>query len=219
MQEARFFQSTRGKIVEALRRRHTASALELAAEFGLSANAVRQHLVVLERDAFVAERPVKRGRTKPTFEYSLTKAGEALFPQHYDRMLGAVLRQVRSSFGDDAVRSIFEGIGQRQGSLLRRKTEHASDREKVEAVVEGLRESGVDVDLIEVNGALELREHNCPYANTVAEHPEVCSAIHSMMDEILPGVEVAQVESLATGGATCRFDIRKTTVSHEGSAP
>ncbi len=62
MHDARFFQSTRGKIVTALRRRRSASAVDLAGEFGLSANAVRQQLVALERDGYVAERSVRRGR-------------------------------------------------------------------------------------------------------------------------------------------------------------
>ena len=79
MQDARFFQSTRGRIVTELRRRGAASAVDLAGQFGLSANAVRQQLVCLERDGFVAERSVKRGPTKPTLEYSLTPAAETLF--------------------------------------------------------------------------------------------------------------------------------------------
>ena len=80
MQDERFFHSTRGKIVMALRRRHSASAVDLAGEFGLSTNAVRQQLLTLERDGYVAERSVRRGPTKPTLEYSLTESAESLFP-------------------------------------------------------------------------------------------------------------------------------------------
>ena len=64
MQDARFFQSTRGKIVSALRRRHTASAVDLAGEFGLSTNAVRQQLLTLERDGYVAEPCLGPGRSR-----------------------------------------------------------------------------------------------------------------------------------------------------------
>jgi len=67
MHADRFFATTRGKIVSELRRRGSASAAELAQAFGLSPNAVRQQLVVLERDGLVAETPVRRGPTKPTF--------------------------------------------------------------------------------------------------------------------------------------------------------
>ena len=51
-----------------------------------------------------------------------------------------------------------------------------------------------------------LREHNCPYATVVSEHPECCTVIHSMLDEVI-SPEVKQTESLATGGAECRFEV------------
>jgi predicted ArsR family transcriptional regulator len=207
MQDARFFESARGKIVAELRRRHSASALDLAVHFGLSANAVRQQLTFLERDGYVAERSVRRGATKPTREYSLTPSADELFPQTYDRMLNAVLRAVRSSFGDEGVRTVFEKLGEETAAKLStRFHEGESPRKKAEELALLLRENGVEVDLIEKGGLIELREHNCPYAKTVREHPEVCSLIHRVMEDAMPGHTV-QVESLATGGGACRFEI------------
>src|SRR5271163_2970562 len=121
MQDARFFQSTRGKIVSALRRRHTASAVDLAGEFGLSTNAVRQQLLTLERDGYVAERSVRRGPTKPTLEYSLTPSAETLFPQRYDKMLNAVLREVKQSFGPAALDTVLSKLGDRAVEKYREK--------------------------------------------------------------------------------------------------
>lgn len=210
MQDARFFQSTRGRIVTELRRRRTASAVDLASEFGLSTNAVRQQLAFLERDGFVAERSVRRGRTKPTLEYSLTAAADGLFPQRYDRMLNAVLREVRETRGEAAVREIFEHMGERAVRRHQERLAGKDVRAKVYELSEILRENGVEADVVETERGLELREHNCPYANTVAEHPEVCKVIHTVLKETLPG-EAAQVESLATGGGACRFEIETAT--------
>ncbi len=103
MQADRFFQTTRGRIVEELRIRKCASAVDLAQVFGLSPNAIRQQLVVLERDGLVVEKSVRRGRTKPTYEFSLTPDAEKLFPQHYDKMLGAVLREIKTQYGHEGV--------------------------------------------------------------------------------------------------------------------
>ena len=75
----RFFETTRGKIVTALRGRHGASAYELAQEFGLSPNAIRQQLVILERDGLVSGHAVRRGKTKPTQEFALTPDAERFF--------------------------------------------------------------------------------------------------------------------------------------------
>lgn len=208
MVDARFFQTTRGKIVTALRRRRGASAVDLADEFGLSPNAVRQQLVFLERDGFVAERSVRRGPTKPTLEYSLTPAAASLFPQQYDRMLNAVLREVRATYGASAVRAVFARMSDRATAKLKRRSTGKDVRGRVEDLAGMLRENGVDTEVIEITGGYELREHNCPYAKTVAEHPEVCSVIHHVMGQNFPG-KPTQVESLATGGAACRFEIQR----------
>ena len=208
MQDARFFQSTRGKIVSALRRRHTASAVDLAGEFGLSTNAVRQQLLTLERDGYVAERSVRRGPTKPTLEYSLTSSADTLFPQLYDRMLTAVLREVKTSLGDDALDAVMGKLGKRASAKLRQRIGAPDARGRAEELAAALRENGVDSDVVQrADGTIELREHNCPYSQSIAEHPELCSIIHTVLHETV-SESSKQVESIATGGSACRFEIK-----------
>jgi predicted ArsR family transcriptional regulator len=203
----RFFDSTRGKIVGALRERRSASAFDLAGQFGLSPNAIRQQLVILERDGLISGHSVRRGKTKPTVEYSLTSHAERYFPQRYDKMLNAVLREIRSAGGDDAVKAVFERIGKRSADRLGAVTEEHPAEERLEKVVEGLKASGITAELQKTpTGTLVLHEHTCPYASVVAENPECCSAIHTILDHVAPG-KAQQVESLATGGTECRFEI------------
>jgi predicted ArsR family transcriptional regulator len=207
MQDSRFFETTRGKIVRSLRRRHSASAVDLAEEFGVSPNAIRQQLLALERDGYVVERSVRRGPTKPTLEFSLTPAAEALFPQRYDKMLNAVLREVRESYGQDGLETVLSKLSERAAASYRKKL-HAPDvKGRAFELAELLRENGVEADVV-VNdaGGIELREHNCPYGQTVGEHPEVCSIIHSVLRETV-SPQTRQIESIATGGDACRFEL------------
>jgi len=207
MHDARFFQSTRGKIVTALRRRHSASAVDLALEFGLSTNAVRQQLLALDRDGYVVERSVRRGPTKPTLEYSLTENAETLFPQRYDKMLNAVLHEVRSSFGKEALDTMLGKLGERAAEKYRAKLTAPDVKGRVYELAALLRENGVEADVVESpSGSLELREHNCPYGQTVGEHPELCSIIHTVLSETV-SKDTRQLESIATGGVACRFEI------------
>lgn len=207
MHADRFFATPRGKIVTELRRRGSASAADLAGQFGVSPNAVRQQLVVLERDGLVAERPVRRGPTKPTLEFSLTKDAQKLFPQAHDKMLSAVLREVREQFGPIGVRQIFDGLARRSVELARLRVNGDSPARKVEQLADLLRERGVvaDVDLIE--GGFALHERNCPYSTVASEHPEMCSVIHHVIDETVGGSH-EQTESLAKGGTECRFELK-----------
>ena len=182
------------------------STFDLAAEFALSPNAIRQQLVILERDGLVAGKSVRRGKTKPTHEYSLTPQADRYFPQAYDRMLGAVLREVRHTAGDAGVAQVFAGIAKRTVDKMSPQLDGKSTLERLEAIADNIRGSGVAVDVEEHDGTLVLREHNCPYANVVSEHPECCTVIHTMLDEVVSPA-VVQTESLATGGAECRFEV------------
>lgn len=209
MHADRFFQTTRGKIVSELRRRGSASATDLARTFGLSANAVRQQLVVLERDGLVAETPVRRGPTKPTYEFSLTADADKLFPQAYDKMLTAVLREMREQFGSDGVERVFDGLARRAVERARFSVTATEPEAKVAQLTEMLRKSGVVAEYSLIDGGFALHEHSCPYSNTAKEHPEVCQVIHSVIDETLGGDHV-QTESLAHGGKECRFELHPT---------
>ena len=207
MQPDRFFASTRGRIVAALRRRHAASAVELAAELALSPNAIRQQLAALERDGLVTERSVRRGKTKPTYEFSLSPEGERLFPQHYDRLLNAVLREVREMGGERAVSAIFERMGRRTAERTKSRVGGEATGERVGAIVDLLRERGVEASWSREGSTYTIHEHNCPYAETVKEHPQVCSVIHTVLEGVFEE-PARHTESLATGGAECRFEIK-----------
>jgi predicted ArsR family transcriptional regulator len=207
MQTERFFASTRGRIAAALRRRHSASAADLAQELRLSPNAIRQHLASLQREGLVTERPVRRGKTKPTHAFSLTGAGERLFPQRYDVLLNAVLREVREIGGEQAVTEIFRRMGRRSAEKITARTAHLQGEERVGAFVDLLREHGVEADYNADGKTYVIREHNCPYSETVKEHPQVCSVIHTVLRELFPAGS-RQTESLATGGEACRFEVK-----------
>lgn len=207
MQVDRFFQTTRGKIVAELRERGTACAAELAALFGLSPNAVRQQLVVLERDGLVEERAVRRGPTKPTLEFSLTAKADSLFPQQYDKMLAAVLREVKEQFGPPAVAKIFDRIARRSIERTKPKINATDPEGKVAQLTQVLRDRGVVAEYSLVDGGFLLQEHTCPYSGVVKDYPEVCSVIHQVIDETIGG-EHEQIESLASGGKACTFQLK-----------
>ncbi|HEV3090142.1 MAG TPA: helix-turn-helix domain-containing protein [Candidatus Cybelea sp.] len=216
MHSDRFFQSTRGKIVSELRRRGSASAADLAAVFALSPNAVRQQLTVLERDGLVAETSVRRGPTKPTIEFSLTTEADRLFPQAYDKMLSAVLREVRDQFGAPAIKQIFDGLAERAVARARLTVTAQAPEERVAQLTDMLRKSGVVAEYSLLDDGFVIHEHNCPYSNAAKEHPEVCQVIHSVIDETIGGAH-SQTESLAHGGKECRFELHPQAATRAAS--
>lgn len=214
MNHDRFFDSARGRLLAALRGRGEASACDLAREFGLSTNAVRQQCISLERDNLVTGYNVRRSRTKPTVVYKLTPAAEQYFPQRYDRMLNAVLREIRSTGGDEAVQAVFASISRRQADQIMASVGDRPLADRVAALTDFPREIGVESEA--TSFGFRIRERNCPYSKTVTEHPEICSVIRAVMHETL-GRPVRQTDSLASGGAECRFDITTGSDASLGS--
>lgn len=189
--------------------RHGAqTAAELAARQGLTANAVRQHLARLERDGVVAETPVRRGRTKPSLLFALTPAGERLFPQRHAVLLNALLRELEVEEGRSRVTDLFRKIGQRSARKYGDRFAGKDLGERVAELTKLLQEQGVVADFEPAGNGFILREHNCPFKDTSAQHPEVCTVVHTLMEEVLPR-QAEQTMSIARGDEICEFHIPK----------
>lgn len=206
MRESSFFQTTRGRIVESLKRHRSRTATELSAEHGVTPNAVRQHLSRLERDGLVAERSQRLGRTKPTLVYHLTEEGERLFPQRYPLLLNAILDELQRDEGSDRLKELFANIGRRSAVRHAARFEGKDVPGKVAELADFLRERGVVVDYEASPTGYIFREHNCPFKDTVATHPQVCAVIHTLMEEVLPN-KPRQVTSIARGDDRCEFEL------------
>src|SRR4051794_29981484 len=91
----RFFDSTRARI-SAMLRGSKSTVSELAEKLELTDNAVRAHLLTLERDGLIRQRGLQKGARKPHFTYELTPEAEHLFPKAYDILVNqfiAVLKE------------------------------------------------------------------------------------------------------------------------------
>ena len=69
------FRGIRGDVLVAVKKSQPVTAKELAAEFGLTPNAVRRHLKELEAEGLVGCARQVRGVGGPMLGYSLTEAG------------------------------------------------------------------------------------------------------------------------------------------------
>jgi len=165
----------------------------------------------------VAGRAQRLGRTKPTYVYSLTSEGDRLFPQRYPLLLNAVLDELQRDGGSDNVARVFRNIGRR--SALRHADRFAGKDTagKVAELASFLRERGVLADHDRSQSGFVLREYNCPFRDTVATHPEVCSVVHTLMQEVLP-VKPQQTRSIASGDECCEFQVPVSAAEKSSAA-
>ena len=108
------------RIVERLKRADTATAPELAAEFGLTDTAIRQHLEALEA-AELVERSSgpSTGRGRPPTHWRLTPGASVLFADRHADLTVELLTSIRTALGEDALDQVVRTRAERQLADLR----------------------------------------------------------------------------------------------------
>jgi predicted ArsR family transcriptional regulator len=202
--DERFFDSTRGRVVGLLRGK-SGTVIELAEALGLTDNAVRAHLLSLERDGLVRQSGVQRGARKPHYAYELTDEAERLFPKAYDALLNQLITTLKGRLPPSAIEDVLREVGR---SLAAR---HSSDggSEDLEARLRNaadiLKAIGGTPSLESEDGKLVIRSGGCPLAAAVAEHPEVCELAEALVAEVV-GLPVRE-SCDRSGTPKCRFEI------------
>jgi predicted ArsR family transcriptional regulator len=200
--DKRFYAGTRGRIV-ALLRRSSRSVDELAQALDLTGNAIRAHLIVLERDGFVLQQSVRRGVGKPTFVYKLTPQAEHLFSKAYEPVLDSLIDVLAERTDGAELEDLLRAVGRRIASG--QAVPHNGARARVEAAIALINEMGGLIELEETDGKLALCGYSCPLSALVQKHPELCKLVESILVE-LTGLPVRERcergESLS-----CRFEL------------
>jgi len=200
--DRRFFGSTRGRIVNLLRGT-TKTVNELAAELKLTDNAVRAHLVSLERDALIRQSGIQRGTRKPHFAYELTDEAEHLFPKAYDTLLNQLITALKAKLTPKALKEILRETGR---SLAGDFPSGGNLEARVSKGLLALEAIGGSARVEKDEGKLFIRSGSCPLSTAVAEHPEVCQLAESLLSEIT-GAEVRE-HCEREGSPRCSFEVK-----------
>src|SRR5215211_2753987 len=85
---------TRRRILEQIKRGGNVTAEAIAADLSVTLSGARQTLTALEREGLLAHAPERGGPGRPRYVYSLTAAGDALFPRAYAELTNELLEYV-----------------------------------------------------------------------------------------------------------------------------
>jgi predicted ArsR family transcriptional regulator len=200
----RFWTSTKGRIlVMLLRERRTVN--ELAEALMLTDNAVRAQLTALERDGLVRQIGSRPGRRKPNVIYDLTPKAKQLFPKVYGVLLHHLLDVLKERLSPKKLEEVARTVGHRLASLYRPAVQASPSREPIELAIALLRELGGFCEKHEGNGKVLLHCFECPFAEAVVGHPEVCLLVETVLTDVL-GVPAHQ-RCESGPSPRCRFEI------------
>lgn len=202
--DKRFFDSTRGRIVSLLRG-STKTVNELANELGLTDNAVRAHLLSLERDGLIKQSGIQRGTRKPHFAYELTTEAELLFPKAYDALLNQLITTLKGRFTPAELENFLREVGRSLAGAQDLSVENGDMDHRLRMGLAALEAIGGSARVEKNEGKCVIRSEGCPLAAAVNEHPEVCRLAETLLSEII-GTEV-QERCDREGSPRCRFEI------------
>src|SRR3954451_19577380 len=202
----RLMESTRGRILETLRDggrtvNHLAEALKL------TDNAVRAHLLALERDGLIVQSGTQAGFRKPHAVYVLTPEAEQIFPKAYGPLLDVILTVFSKKLTPAELRAALREVGRTIASKHLPQLA-AKDREaRIDAALALLKEMGGAAQFHETEGKHFIRGEGCPLAAATSRHPEACLIAESLLAQII-GVRVT--ERCQHGPSpSCRFELKK----------
>lgn len=200
--------STRMEVLELLRRKGRASAETIAADLGVTPNAVRQHLTNLERDRLVVSHPERRARGRPSLLFSLTERADSVFPKRYGQLATMVLQEVQDIGGPEALDEIFARVAARHADAIEHEIEGLAFDEKLKRVVAWIGRAGTLADQQEVAEGVQITIHNCPFRNTALKFPQVCTITPHLMSRLL-GSAVSQSDSIHRRDPYCSFVVQR----------
>jgi predicted ArsR family transcriptional regulator len=202
--DKRFFESTRGRLVTLLRGT-TKTVNVLAKELELTDNAVRAHLLSLERDGLIKQSGIQRGTRKPHFAYQLTEEAEQLFPKAYDALLNQLIAVLKGRLTPLALEEVLRDVGRSLAGAEAGGKKNDDMGSRVRRGVVALEAIGGAARVEKENEKLVISSDNCPLALAVAEHPEVCTLAETLLSEVM-GLGVHE-QCDREGSPRCRFEV------------
>ena len=201
--DSRFFESTRGKIVMLLRNT-TMTVTEIAGRLILTDNAIRAHLLSLERDGLVEQKGIIKGFRKPHHTFGLTDEARHLFPKPYAFLFNKLVETLKRTLSPAAILNALRDIGR---SIARENTspDDSDMPGRLDDVLKALETLGGAARVEMENGKTVVKSESCPFNEAVSEHPEVCKVAESMIEEIV-GKPVKEVCD-RTASPKCCFEI------------
>jgi predicted ArsR family transcriptional regulator len=202
---------TKHRLLERLKRVSSASAGELAMEFGRTDTAIRQHLESLEQAGLVERiTTVPHGRGRPPLAWRVTPASAEAFPDRHADLTVGLIEAIRAEFGEKGLQAVLNNRAAVQRAdypavnpnrdLLAR-VQILADRRSAEGyLAEAHRQS---------DGSVVLVEHHCPISDAARSCSGLCQAELDLFRQVLgPNVAVERRQHLLAGDARCDYVVR-----------
>ena len=180
----RILNSTRGQILQLLRKGEQ-TVNDLAAALQLTDNAVRAHLLSLERDGLVHQSGTQPGVRKPHATYALSADAEQIFPKAYGPLVDLILTVFSRKLSASELAAGMREVGRKVANEHLAEVKGKTRQQRINAALRILSDLGGAARFEKSEGKHLIRGHGCPLAAATGHHPEACLIAESLLSQVI----------------------------------
>ncbi|MCK5831124.1 MAG: HTH domain-containing protein [Methylococcales bacterium] len=180
---------------------------EIAGQQEISRNAVKQHMVVLEKEQLIKAAHLNSTKGRPAQCYVLTDLGINHFSKQYSWFCNLLLTELKEEIGADDFAGFMQRVGYKVAESLSPQFVGKSAEQKAETLASIMHNLGYQVSIAQTGDRATITAVNCVFHDLAQEHTELCefdrALIHTLLDN-----PVEQTECMAKQGGACRFETK-----------
>jgi DeoR family transcriptional regulator, suf operon transcriptional repressor len=177
---------------------------DIAARLEISRNAVKQHLVVLEKQQLVQEAALNSTGGRPARSYTLTEQGVNRFPKQYAWFCNLLIDELAAEMDTQALERMMWKLGVKLGESLVPQFAHKQPAEKLTALVELMQSLGYHAEIEFQSAEPSIKAVNCVYHDLAQKHPEICHFDQALIATLLDK-PIQQTACMAKNDCACCF--------------
>ncbi len=200
---------TRHQILNLLKRTGALDSAQLAAQLGVSAMAVRQHLYELQEQGLVTYHEQAGTVGRPAKQWQLTAAAAPFFPAGYAELTVSLLGSIQEAFGQAGIDKLLAiRMNQQVASYQARLNNDQTLRQKLETLAQIRSQEGYMAAVSEQDGDLLLVENHCPICEAAKSCVQLCNRELETFQAVLgKGVTVQRTDHILAGARRCAYRV------------
>ncbi len=177
---------------------------EIAEQQEISRNAVKQHMITLEKNLLIKTAHLKFTKGRPARNYILTEQGINHFSKQYSWFCNLVLSELKEEMGADGFADFMKRLGRKIAHSLASQFTGKNAKQKAEILTTIMQNLGYQVTIEKTENSATITAINCVFHDLAQEHSELCEFDRELIGTLLD-IPIEQTECMAKKGCACRF--------------
>lgn len=202
------YSSTEQLVLVAIKHAGEATVAALSKELDLAEASVRGPLSLLEASGLLRYRLVGEGTGRRKHLYSLTEAGNRVFPDRSSELWSQLLAHVENHI-PEVLSEFWQTRMKNWAPIMARELPRPDDPEAPAKIEAAFNRQDFVTEVTEAEGAIAVRVVHCPYLELAKQQPVVCELERAALAVSMPGAIVTREEHQVTGDRNCVYRIAR----------